>query len=186
MGAVLLKCHKCGRNYAVGNMKFDDAHQCECGSVLKLDSNYIGLCDNVPLYPNMPAEKHVPIGPEHGIGDTTSVCGEKGKEYIYPKYLTKKVKIDVETGNEFHELLKNLEELEECLSNIPGLVMIDSDGKANVTPVISIDSKMIVFKTTVPYRKEDREKLAKEYTDKLGIKCEVIDAKTELVAVIDG
>jgi len=58
--------------------------------------------------------------------------------------------------------------------------------KVNVVPVISIDSKMIVFRTITPYRKCDREELAKEYTDKLGIKCEVIDARTELVAVIDG
>lgn len=72
------------------------------------------------------------------------------------------------------------------LTKKPGLVMIDNNGKVNVVPVISIDSKMIVFRTVTPYRPVDRDALAKEYTYKLGIKCEVIDARTELAAVIDG
>lgn len=84
------------------------------------------------------------------------------------------------------ELIGKAKELRECIDGIPGPIMIDNEGKVKAVPVISIDSKMIVFRATVHCRKEDREAIAKEYTDKLGIKCEVIDAKTELVAVIDG
>lgn len=73
MRAVLLKCHKCGRSVAVGNMKSYDKHKCECGEILNWFDNYIGACDDVPLYPNMSAEKptknQIP-----GFGNGSSVC----------------------------------------------------------------------------------------------------------------
>lgn len=181
MGVVLLKCHKCGRNYAIGNMKYEDAHKCKCGEILKWDSNYIGSCDCAPLYPNMPAEKQKQIP---GFGNGSSVC--KDNESKISKGLTKKITIDVEAGKGFDKLLEVVKELKESIEDIPGLVMIDNEGKVSAVPVISVDSQMILFKTTGHYHKDCRKKLAEEYTNKLGIRCEVIDNATELVAVIDG
>lgn len=183
MTAILLECPICKRVYSVERMDEKDSHQCICGQILDKQTNYVGFCENENM-PNKPrgawktATALRPGFPLHH--------GDDGIEVVYPKKLSKKVTIDVEAGKGFNELLKNVEELEERLSNIPGLVMIDSDGKTNVIPVISIDSKMIVFRTIYPMRKEDRETIAKEYTHKLGVKCEVIDLKTEMAAIIDG
>ncbi len=183
MLAILLKCPICGRVYSVERMDEKDSHQCICGQMLDKQTNYVGFCENEST-PNKP----------RGAWKTATALktglpfhhGDDGIEVVYPKKLFKKVTIDVEAGKEFNELLKNVEELEERLSNIPGLVIIGSGEKAKVIPVVSIDSKVIVFRTICPMRKEDREVIAKEYTDKLGITCEVINSITELVAVIDG
>lgn len=187
MGAILLKCKKCGNVHSVEKMSAKDGHKCICGEMLDTWSNYIGFCENANM-PNSPlgvwkrtnSEKpsftacdgHMPF---HHI--------DNGIEVVKP--LHKKIRIDIEAGMGLDELIGKAKELRECIESIPGPIVVDNDGKVNAVPVISIDSKLIVFKTVVPYRKEDREDLAKEYTNKLGIKCEVIDAKTELAAVIE-
>lgn len=189
MGAILLKCPVCGRVYSVERMSEKDGHQCICGQMLDKWTNYIGFCENVDT-PNKPlgvwkrSSTERPSFPSH-TENAPIWHGDNSTEMITPKKV-KKITIDVEAGKGFDELLKNVKVLKESLEDIRGLVMIDNNGKVNVVPIISIDSKMMVFKTVVPYRKEDREALAKEYTNKLGIKCEIIDAETELVAVIDG
>ena len=158
MKVTVCQCRKCGRFHVFEKYETRDIHVCECGERIERWTHRMDTCET-EKGPNEPHEK---------------------------KSWTKKVTIDVEAGKGFDKLLGIVKELRESLEDIPGLVMIDNDGKVNVVPVISIDSKMIVFRTITPYRKCDREELAKEYTDKLGIKCEVIDARTELVAVIDG
>jgi len=181
MGAVLLECKKCGRVYAIEKMSEKDRHECLCGTMLDKLSNYIGFCENVNA-PNKPLGVWKRIGSERP--GFPFHHGDDGIEVV--KSLHKKIRIDFEAGMGLDELIEKAKELRECIDGIPGPITIDNDGKVKAVPVISIDSKMIVFRTIVPYRKEDRETLAKEYTDKLGIKCEVIDARTELVAVIDG
>lgn len=57
MGVVFLRCNKCGKIHAVGNMTSNDKHQCKCESILNWWDNYVGECDNVPLYPNIPAKE---------------------------------------------------------------------------------------------------------------------------------
>lgn len=183
MGAILLKCKKCGRVYSIEKMDEKDGHQCICGEMLDKWSSYIGFCENVNA-PNKPLGVWKRTGSERPGFPLHH--GDDGVEVVTPKSLSKKITIDIEAGKGFSELIKNVKELRECIDGIPGVMMIDGDGKMSVIPVITIDSKMIVFRTITPYRKEDRETLAKEYTDKLGIKCEVIDCRTELVAVIDG
>ena len=183
MNVTVCQCRKCGKYHVFEKIGVRDVHVCECGEKIERWTHRMDQCEtekepNEPLGAWKTATALRPSFPLHH--------GDDGIEVVYPKKLFKKVTIDVEAGKGFNELLKNVEELEERLSNIPGLVMIDSDGKANVIPVVSIDSKVIVFRTICPMRKEDRETIAKEYTDKLGIKCEVINSTTELVAVIDG
>lgn len=141
MEAMILKCHKCGRNYAVNNIKDTDIHRCECGSALTWKDNYIGSCETA----DMPNEPH-------------------RKKYCESGWVWWKQRMD---------------------DGKLGFVFVDDNQKVNAIPCIATGSKL-VFATTTPHRREDREELAREYTDKLGIKCEVIDARTELVAVIDG
>lgn len=131
MGVVLLKCRKCGRNYAIGNMKYGDAHKCECGAILKLDSNYIGSCDNVPLYPNMPAEKltenQIP-GFENGSSvckgdpfhDTCSVCGQKGNEFI--------THYTINEGTTLSDLKRLLRYMEKVNKKIDKIMTRNTDG----------------------------------------------------------
>lgn len=183
MEVTVCQCRKCGRYHVFEKIGIRDIHVCECGERIERWTHRMEKCEteNEPNKPFGAWKTATALNPGFPLHH-----GDDGIEVVYPKKLSKKVTIDVEVGKGFNELLKNVEELEERLGNIPGLVMINSDGKANVVPVISIDSKMIVFRTITPFRKEDREAIAKEYTDKLGVKCEVIDCKTELVAVIDG
>lgn len=141
MGAMILKCHKCGRNYAVNNIKDVDIHRCECGSALTWKDNYIGSCETA----DMPNEPH-------------------GKKDCEPGWVWWKQRMD---------------------DRKLGFAFVDKNQKVNVVPFIAAGSKL-VFRTTTPHRPTDREELAKEYTEKLGIRCEVVDARTELVAVIDG
>lgn len=183
MGAILLKCKKCGRVYSIEKMDEKDGHQCICGEMLDKWSSYIGFCENVNA-PNKPLGVWKRISSErpgfplhHGDDDI---------EVVTPKSLSKKIKIDIEAGMGLDELIGKAKELRECIKDIQGPVMIDNDGKVNVVPVISIDAKAIVFRTITPHRKEDREAMEKEYSDKIGIKCVVLDSRTELVAVIDG
>ena len=63
------------------------------------------------------------------------------------------------------------------------LALVDELGKVKAIPIFSKDTELLVFRTVVPYRKEDREEMSKELTEKIGIKCVVIDVRTELVAV---
>lgn len=177
MEVTVCQCRKCGRYHVFEKIGVRDIHVCECGERIERWTHRMEKCETEK-------EPNEPLG---AWKRSTPVWhGDNSPEWIPPKKLTKTVTIDVETGKGFNELLRNIEELRESIKDIPGLVMIDNNGKVNVVPVISINSKLIVFRTVVPFRPTDREALAKEYTDKLGIKCEVIDAKTELVAVIDG
>jgi len=179
MEVTVCQCRKCGRYHVFEKIGTRDIHVCECGERIERWTHRMEKCE-------IEKEPNEPLGAWKRNDTDTVWHGDNSPEWIPPKKLTKKVTIDVEAGKGFDKLLGVAKELSESIEDIPGLVMIDNDGKVNVVPVISIDSKMIVFRTITPYRKCDREELAKEYTDKLGIKCEVIDARTELVAVIDG
>lgn len=68
----------------------------------------------------------------------------------------------------------------------PALVMINESGEVKAIPIFSKDTELLVFRTVTPYREEGRDRLSEEYTVKTGIKCVVIDARTELVAVQNG
>lgn len=68
----------------------------------------------------------------------------------------------------------------------PALAMVDEFGKVKAIPIFTKDSQVLVFRATVPIRKEDMDDLEKEYSDKIGIKCVVVNCKTELVAVQNG
>lgn len=188
MGARLLKCNKCGNTYSIENMSEKDGHQCICGEMLCKFKNYIGYSENANM-PNKPlgvwkrTDSEKPSFPAHNVSIPFH-HGDDGIEVVKP--LHKKIAIDIECGMGLDELIEKVKGLRECFKDIPGHIVIDNDGKVGAIPVISVDSKLLVFRSIAPLHKEDRKTLAKEYTDKLGIKCEVIDYKTELVAVIDG
>lgn len=131
MGVVLLKCRKCGRNYAIGNMKYEDAHKCECGAILKWDSNYIGSCDYAPLYPNMPAEKPKENQiPGFGNGssvckgdpfhDSCSVCGQIGTEFI--------TNYTINEGTTLNDLKRLLRCIEKVNKKIDKIMKRTADG----------------------------------------------------------
>ena len=120
MGAVLLKCRKCGRNYAIGNMKYGDAHKCDIGS-----------CDNVPLYPNMPAEKLTENQiPGFGNGssvckcdpyhDTCSGCRQKGNEFI--------THYTINEGTTLNDLKRLLRYMEKVNKKIDKIMTRNTDG----------------------------------------------------------
>lgn len=170
MSAILLECPICKRVYSVEGMSEKDGHICICGQILDKQANYIGFCENASA----------PNNPLH-------IChGDNSPERVPPKKLTKTVTIDVKTGKGFNKLLKNIEELRESIKDIPGLVMIDNNGKVNAVPVISIDSKALIFQSDVLLTNSYKKDFEKEYTERTGIECIMLDGKAKLAAVIDG
>lgn len=162
MGVTVCKCRKCGKYHVFENFGVRDAHICECGERLGRWEQQMYDCE-IEKKPNEPYErKHEPIRNDMLAAMT----------YAF------RIHNDEATQ-------KRLCKEERWKKANPAFAFIDDNQKVNAIPFIATGSKL-VFTTTTPHRREDREELAKEYTDKLGIKCEVIDARTELVAVIDG
>lgn len=62
----------------------------------------------------------------------------------------------------------------------------NKSGEVKTIPIFSKDTELLVFRAVTPCREEDRDRMSEEYTEKIGIKCVVIDARTELVAVQNG
>ncbi len=142
MGAMILKCHKCGRNYAVNNIKDTDIHRCECGSALTWKDNYIGSCETA----DMPNEPHRKKECESG--------------WVWWKQRTESGKL--------------------------GFAFVDKNNKVNVVPIISIGTKALVFQTDAKLTVWAKMAFEREYTQRLGIDCVLIDGGNKLVAVIDG
>ena len=158
MNAILLKCKECGKVYAVGDLDTRDGHRCECGITLDAWGNYFGKCE-ISEKPNRPWRKdHAPIIDRK----SPTWHGDDGIEVVKP--------------------LHKIPNSEKC----PALVMVNESGEVKAIPIFSKDTELLVFRTVVSYREDDREKISKEYTEKIGIKCVVIDARTELVAVQNG
>lgn len=135
MGAMILKCHKCGRNYAVSNIKDVDVHRCECGSTLTRKDNYIGSCETADM-PNEPSG------------------------WVWWKQKTGVGK--------------------------PGFAFVDKNNKVNVVPIIAVDTKALIFQSDVPLVTSYKKTLEKEYTERTGIECIILDGRAKLAAVIDG
>ncbi|RFZ78778.1 hypothetical protein DS742_11745 [Lacrimispora amygdalina] len=70
--------------------------------------------------------------------------------------------------------------------SIPGIAFANDNGSVNVVPIISVGTEKIIFRTKCIMRKSDIEDIEKNLTEKIGIKCVVIDPHTELAAIIDG
>ena len=85
-------------------------------------------------------------------------------------------------GDDSGEVVSPLLHKGEC----PALVMIDEFGKVKAIPIFAKDANVLVFKPTVPMRRSDMDDMEKEYSEKIGIKCIVLDCKTELVAIQNG
>lgn len=163
MGAILLKCKKCGRVYSIEKMDEKDGHQCICGEMLDKWSNYIGFCENANM-PNKPRGVWKRNSPKKSelfpiIGGHRPSC-HRDYDFEYPLQPPK----------------------EKCQA----LAMVDELGKVKAIPIFYKDTQVLVFRATALMRREDMEGLGKEYSDKIGIKCVVVNCKTELVAVQNG
>lgn len=60
------------------------------------------------------------------------------------------------------------------------------DGTFNVVPILSVDTKLIVFRTKCLMTDFKVKEIERKLSEDIGIKCIVIDPHTELAAVIDG
>ena len=176
MEVTVCQCRKCGRYHVFEKIGVRDIHVCECGERIERWTHRMEKCETEK-------EPNEPLG---AWKRSTPVWhGDNSPEWIPPKKLTKTVTIDVETGKGFKGFMKDINKASRIISRIPGIVFANNDGSTNVVPIISVGSK-VVFRTTTPSSIERREELAKEYTDKLGIECEVVNFGVELMAVIDG
>lgn len=66
------------------------------------------------------------------------------------------------------------------------IVITNNEGITNVIPILSIGTKMIVFRTKCLMTDRRVKELEQSLTDTIGIKCVVIDPHTELAAVVYG
>ncbi|GEM_PF-6292456 len=182
MGAILLKCKKCGRVYSIEKMDEKDGHQCICGEMLDKWSNYIGFCENENA-PNKPLGVWKRIGSERPGFPLHH--GDDGIEVVTPKNVSKKITIDVETGNGFKKFMQDMNKIKHC-NSIPGFAIANSNGTVNVVPIISVDSKALILQTDTNLAPGYKEELEKKYTERTGIECIILDVKAKLAAVIDG
>ena len=208
MNAKLLKCKECGKVYAVGDLDTRDGHRCECGITLDAWGNYFGKCE-ISEKPNRPWRKEDSKSDNKKLHEMTIRlnvektssfnkmmeelretntwygCGArlcKGRKDHAPMIDRKSPTWHGDDGIEVVKPLHKIPNSEKC----PALVMVNESGEVKAIPIFSKDTELLVFRTVVPYREDDRKKMSKEYTEKIGIKCVVIDARTELVAVQNG
>lgn len=59
-------------------------------------------------------------------------------------------------------------------------------GKLNVVPIVSIGTKSLVFQTDTKHTVWTKMAFEREYTQRLGINCVLIDGGNKLAAIIDG
>lgn len=85
-------------------------------------------------------------------------------------------------GDDSGEVVSPLLHKGEC----PALVMIDELEKVKAIPIFSKDANVLVFRATKPMERAVMDHMEKEYSNKIGIKCVVLDCKAELVAVQNG
>lgn len=67
-----------------------------------------------------------------------------------------------------------------------GFAFVDKNNKVNVVPIISVGTKALVFQTDTKLTVWAKMEFEREYTQRLGIDCVVIDGGNKLAAVIDG
>ena len=179
MEVTVCQCRKCGRYHVFEKIGVRDIHVCECGERIERWTHRMEKCETEK-------EPNEPLGAWKRNGTDLVWHGDNSPEWIPPKKLTKKVTIDVEAGKGFKKLMKDINNASRKISKMPGIAFANNDGSVSVVPIISVDTKALIFQSDVALITSHKKELEKEYTERTGIECIILDGRAKLAAVIDG
>lgn len=163
MKVTVCQCRKCGRFHVFEKYETRDIHVCECGERIERWTYRMDTCET-GKGPNKPHEKKCkPIRNDMLDAMTYAFC-------IHNEEATQK-----RSCKEEHWEKAN-----------PAFAFIDNNQKVNVIPIITVDTKALIFQSDVLLTTNCKKELEKEYTERTGIECIILDGKAKFAAVIDG
>nr|DAM14503.1 MAG TPA: hypothetical protein [Caudoviricetes sp.] len=167
MEVTVCQCRKCGRYHVFEKIGVRDIHVCECGERIERWTHRMEKCETEK-------EPNEPLG---AWKRSTPVWhGDNSPEMVTPNKPHKNK--ECESGWVWRK--KRMED------GKLGFAFIDKNHKVNVVPIISINSKALIFQSDTKLTVWEKIEFEREYTQRLGIDCVVIDGGNKLALVIDG
>lgn len=190
MEVTVCQCRKCGRYHVFEKIGTRDIHVCECGERIERWTHRMEKCETEK-------EPNEPLGAWKRNGTDPVWHGDNSPEMVIPnkphEKKCKPIRNDILDAMTYAFCIHNEEATRKYLCKEgrlkkanPAFAFIDDNHKLNVVPIVSIGTKSLVFETDTKLTVWAKMEFEREYTQRLGIDCVVIDGGNKLAAIIDG